>query len=65
MSDERKGTESAQLFVQKGFENLFLLSGGFDKFAKEYPDMIEGKHVIQKDKISPKKQNSQEMHKNI
>jgi len=63
MSDERKGVESAHLFAQKGFDNLFLVSGGYEKFAKEYPDMIEGKHVIEKP--SPKKIKTQEMPKNI
>ena len=42
MQDERKGVEAGQKFVEKGFENLFLLSGGIEKFAEEYPELLEG-----------------------
>ena len=48
MSDERKGVESGHLLAEKGFENVFLLSGGYEKFAMEYAGMIEGKHIISK-----------------
>ncbi len=48
MSDERKGVESGHLLAEKGFENVFLLSGGYERFAADYPGMIEGKHVISK-----------------
>ncbi len=47
-SDERKGVESSHLFAQKGYENIFLVSGGFEKFAEEFPGMLEGKHVFKK-----------------
>ena len=30
MGDERKGCQAANLFVEKGYENLFLLSGGVE-----------------------------------
>ena len=43
MGDERKGVESAQLFSQKEFENIYLISGGFDSFAEQYPELLEGK----------------------
>ena len=46
--DERKGVESSHLFAQKGYENIFLLSGGYEKFAEEFPGMLEGKHVMKK-----------------
>ena len=49
-SDERKGVEAAHLFAQKEFENIYLLSGGFDRFAKDFPGMIEGKHVVYQEK---------------
>jgi centrosomal protein CEP41 len=48
MSDERKGVESGHLLAEKGFDNVFLVSGGYEKFASEYPGMIEGKHVVSK-----------------
>jgi len=30
MSDERKGSAAATLMTEKGYENVFLLSGGID-----------------------------------
>ena len=30
MSDERKGCAAANLMSEKGFENVFLLSGGIE-----------------------------------
>jgi len=31
-SMERKGVSSAQLFAEKGFDNVYLISGGFEDF---------------------------------
>jgi centrosomal protein CEP41 len=30
MNDERKGTIAAQMFFEKGYENIYLLSGGIE-----------------------------------
>lgn len=30
MGDERKGCQAANLFVEKGYENVFLVSGGIE-----------------------------------
>lgn len=30
MGDERKGCAAANLFVEKGYDNIFLLSGGIE-----------------------------------
>lgn len=30
MGDERKGTAAANLFSEKGYDNVFLLSGGIE-----------------------------------
>ena len=30
MGDERKGCQAANLFVEKGYDNVFLLSGGIE-----------------------------------
>jgi hypothetical protein len=30
MGDERKGTAAANLFSEKGYDNVFLLSGGVE-----------------------------------
>ena len=43
MEDERKGVEAAKLFVEKGYENLYLISGGIELFMEEYPELLEGK----------------------
>ena len=45
MQDERKGTQAAQLFFEKGYENVYLLSGGIDQFIEEYNMLCEGKSV--------------------
>ena len=45
MQDERKGTQFAQLFFEKGYENIYLLSGGIEQFLEEFPDLVEGRNV--------------------
>jgi centrosomal protein CEP41 len=36
MGDERKGTAAANLMAEKGYENVFLLSGGIEQFNEEF-----------------------------
>lgn len=36
MGDERKGTQVANLLAEKGYENVFLLSGGIEQFNEEF-----------------------------
>lgn len=45
MGDERKGTAAANLMAEKGYENVFLLSGGIDQFNEEFHSMVEGRDV--------------------
>ena len=45
MGDERKGTAAANLMAEKGYENVFLLSGGVDQFNEEFHTMVEGRDV--------------------
>lgn len=45
MQDERKGTQYAQLFYEKGYENIYLLSGGIEQFLEEFPHLMEGRSV--------------------
>ena len=45
MNDERKGTPAAQLLYEKGYENIFLLSGGIEQFLEEFPHLCEGVSV--------------------
>jgi centrosomal protein CEP41 len=40
--DERPGVEAARKFAEKGFENVFLLSGGIEEFCKNFPNLVEG-----------------------
>lgn len=47
MQDDKRGMYYANIFSQKEFENLFLLSGGIEKFIEEYPDLLEGKNIPQ------------------
>ena len=44
-NDERKGVPLAKHFFEKGFDNIFLLSGGIEKFLYEFPELVEGKKV--------------------
>ena len=41
--DEKKVIEAAELLVEKEFANIFIMANGFDAFADENPDFIEGK----------------------
>ena len=45
MADERKGTQAANLMAEKGYENVFLLSGGIENFNEEFNEMVEGRNV--------------------
>ena len=45
MQDERKGTQAAMLFFEKGYENVYLLSGGIEQFVEEFSQLCEGKQV--------------------
>ena len=44
-TDERKGTQAANLMSEKGYDNVFLLSGGIDQFNEEFTILVEGKNV--------------------
>lgn len=45
MGDERKGTHAAMLMAEKGYENVFLLSGGIESFNEEFHSLVEGRDV--------------------
>ena len=40
--DERVSREAAKTFVDRGVDNIFLLTGGMLEFAVEFPFYIEG-----------------------
>lgn len=44
--DERPGVEAAQRFAEKGFDNVYLLSGGVEEFLAKCPDMVEGQPPV-------------------
>lgn len=57
MLDERSGSQYAQLLSEKGFDNVFLLSGGCEQFLEEFSELCEGKQVpIPKSKIAAEQQ---------
>lgn len=45
MNDERQGTQYAQILAEKGYENVFLLSGGIEAFLEDFSELVEGKQV--------------------
>lgn len=45
MNDERKGCAAANLMTEKGYENVFLLSGGIEQFNEEFNHLVEGRDV--------------------
>lgn len=40
--DERHSIPHCQLLVQKGFDNICMLTGGIEEFVRKYPDYCEG-----------------------
>lgn len=44
---EKTGTTWAKLFYEKGYENIYLLSGGLETFCEQFHDFLEGKVVPQ------------------
>ena len=41
-NDERNGVPYAALLFQKGYDNIYFLSGGIEEFVKQYPEYTEG-----------------------
>lgn len=44
--DERLGADAAKLLVDRGTDNIFLLSASILEFAEEYPSYVEGNPPI-------------------
>jgi centrosomal protein CEP41 len=40
--NDRMARKVATMFTEKGYENIFLMTGGLEKFAKEYPSLVIG-----------------------
>lgn len=45
MDNERKGTAVAKTLTERGFGNIYLLTGGIQSFFIEYPDLIDGNEI--------------------
>ena len=46
MSDnERHGTSVAKILTEKGFGNIYLLTGGISQMFIDYPELIEGHDI--------------------
>ena len=43
--DEKKGIDYTTQFIEKGYENVYLLSGGIEGFGQEIQEGLEGKSV--------------------
>lgn len=43
--DERKGAFYAKLLFEKGFDNVFLLTGGFAEFIQKHTQEVDGRDV--------------------
>ena len=41
-TDERNGIPYANNFYQKGYDNVYFLSGGIEEFEKYHPDYLDG-----------------------
>ena len=50
MTDERQGTHYSKLLHEKGFDNVYLLSGGLEKFLETNYDLVEGTNVPEEPK---------------
>lgn len=62
--NERHGTAVAKVLTEKGFNNIYLLTGGVQQFFIDYPELIEGQEIpeynqyklfVQMSGASPKK----------
>lgn len=40
--DEKKVIEAAELLVEKEFTNIYIMTNGYEMFAEDYPEFIEG-----------------------
>ena len=51
MKDERSGSSAAKTFYEKGYDNIYLLSGGIEEFMMAYPDLIIGAELPDFEKL--------------
>lgn len=51
MNDERSGSSAAKKLYEKGYDNIYLLSGGIEEFVVQFPDLILGKKIPDIEKL--------------
>jgi len=51
MNDERNGTHYAKLLHEKGFDNIYLVTGGIEGFLETHYDFVEGTDIPEKPKV--------------
>ena len=59
--DEIRSRETCKILVDRGIENIFLLTGGMVEFATKYPQFVEGE--MPNIPISPSKKAGRKYHK--
>lgn len=50
MNDERNGTHYAKLLHEKGFDNIYLVTGGIEGFLECHYELVEGNEMPEKPK---------------
>jgi len=45
MDNERHGTAVAKTLTERGFGNIYLLTGGIQAFFIDYPNLIDGENI--------------------
>jgi centrosomal protein CEP41 len=53
MNDERNGTHYAKILHEKGFDNVYLITGGIEGFLESHYELVEGNNVPPKPKAKP------------
>ena len=43
--DEKKGIDYAKQLFEKGYDNVYLVSGGVEAFGQEITEGLEGKDI--------------------
>jgi rhodanese-related sulfurtransferase len=43
--DERLGVQFATALYQKGFDNIYLVTGGMEEFYQKHPQWVQGTHL--------------------
>lgn len=56
-SEEKKGIMPAKIFFEKGFDNVYLLTGGLEEFHSYHPEYVEGSNIPEPIPIGNLKQN--------